>query len=77
MESPKTLRVMVRRSGLRKALGDISRTSMWRLEKTDPDFPKPVQIGPNLEAFFADEVAAYQDKLAVHRRKALGRRLEG
>ena len=30
---------------LRTRLGNISRTSIWRLRNTDPTFPKPVSIG--------------------------------
>ena len=36
-----------------KKLGDISGSTFWRYEKTDPDFPKSVRIGGT--DFFIDQ----------------------
>ena len=30
---------------VQKTLGDVSRTTVWRLAKDDPSFPKPVAVG--------------------------------
>lgn len=53
---------------VRSRLGNISRTSIWRLRQTDPTFPKPVQIGGRklyashrLDAWIERQVESTQD----------------
>ena len=37
--------MLITRAGFSKKLGFKGRTSIWRLEKSDPDFPKTVRVG--------------------------------
>jgi len=39
----------------------ISRTTAWRLERTDPTFPVAVQLGPNNWAYYEAEWQAWID----------------
>ncbi len=69
MDTPPKLRTIIRRDAFRVALGNVSRTSFWRLEKNDPEFPKAVQISPSMDGFYLDEAAQYIESRS---RKALG-----
>ena len=59
MDTPPKLRTIIKRQEFRVALGNVSRTSFWRLETTDPGFPKAVQISPHVDGFYLDEAAHY------------------
>lgn len=55
---------------LRARMGDIGRTTLWRLQKQDPDFPVLVEISRGRTGVYEDEAEAY---IASRPRKALGR----
>ncbi|MYZ47335.1 helix-turn-helix transcriptional regulator [Propylenella binzhouense] len=38
---------------------NVGRTSLWKLSKDDPTFPKPVQVTPGRKAFVANEINAW------------------
>ena len=40
-----------------KKLG-MARGTLWRLAKEDPDFPKPVKIGPRTTAWRIEDIRA-------------------
>lgn len=40
---------------------DIGVSSVWRLAKIDPDFPKPFSLSPRVTVWAPDEVDAYVD----------------
>lgn len=52
---------------LRTAKGiNYSRAHIYRLLKTDPDFPQPIRLGGNRIAFVEEEVDRYlADKVAA------------
>jgi len=45
----------------------VARSTLQRYV-ADGAFPAPVQIGPNQQAWFADEIADWQDELAAQRK---------
>jgi predicted DNA-binding transcriptional regulator AlpA len=44
---------------LRARLGGISKTTLWRLAKTEPDFPRAVRVTPGKDGFSESEVIAF------------------
>lgn len=54
-------RQLVRWPELRRLVAR-SRAQIWRDERAGK-FPKRVRIGPNAVGWFADEIAAFQEKL--------------
>jgi len=64
---------LISQTELRARLGNIGRTTLWRLQVSDPAFPAPVEISPGRSGFYEDEVEAY---IASRPRKALGRPVE-
>ena len=63
------MRKLIRRSTIAEKL-DLGRTSLWRLEKSDPRFPRPVKIGDGIERFDEAEADAYIDALLADRGEA-------
>jgi predicted DNA-binding transcriptional regulator AlpA len=55
---------------LRSRMGGIGRTTLWRLQTTDPDFPGLVEITPGRAGVYEDEAEAY---IASRPRKTPGR----
>ncbi|MBE7567260.1 helix-turn-helix transcriptional regulator [Acidithiobacillus sp. HP-11] len=55
--------LIVRGKELCKILG-ISRTTLWRFEKS-PDFPEKIQMGPNSVGYFQDDVMEWLKKSKV------------
>lgn len=38
----------------------VSRPTVWRWVKSDPDFPKPVKLSPQCTRWRADQVEAWE-----------------
>ena len=57
--SPSRRKRIIGRREFRKRLGNISRTTEFRLSKSDPAFPQLIQVTPGLKGFFEDEADAY------------------
>ena len=57
--SPSRQKRIIGRREFRKRLGNISRTTEFRLSKSDPAFPRLVQVTPGLTGFFEDECNDY------------------
>lgn len=38
---------------------DVSQTTIWRLGRDDPSFPRPIRIGPNRRGYRMDELLAW------------------
>lgn len=55
---------------LREILGGLSRTTLWKIEKSDPDFPRPISVSPGRELYLKAEVDAYLRILAARRDNA-------
>jgi prophage regulatory protein len=53
---------LLRRSEVERITG-LSRSSIYQRNLTDPDWPKPIHIGPNTVAWVESEVMAW-----IHRR---------
>lgn len=47
---------------IRKALGNISRSTLWRLRQSDPEFPPAIRITPGLNRTSRRRFAAYLGK---------------
>lgn len=45
----------------------VSRTTLWRLRRKRPGFPRRVQLSPGRKAYAEDEVAAYEEQLRTER----------
>jgi len=41
----------------------LSRSTIWRLTKTEPLFPKPIRISGKMTVFKADQLDIYLDSL--------------
>jgi predicted DNA-binding transcriptional regulator AlpA len=39
----------------------VSRTTLWRLEREDPAFPKAVRLGANSKGFWLDQILVYAE----------------
>ncbi|WP_213780114.1 AlpA family phage regulatory protein [Caballeronia sp. dw_276] len=48
---------------------DIGLSSLWAKAKTDPDFPKPVKLGPGTTIFIEAELDAWVQKRVERSRK--------
>ena len=57
---------LISRKAVMQRLG-CGRTSLWRIEKTDPRFPRPVRFGDGLERFDEDEVDKFVEALKANR----------
>jgi predicted DNA-binding transcriptional regulator AlpA len=57
--SPAKQTQIISRREFRKRLGDISRTTEFRMREADPNFPQVVWITPGKSGYFEDEAAAY------------------
>ncbi len=57
--SPTRQKRIISRREFRKRLGDISRTTEFRLSKSDPNFPQLVWMSPGLSGYFEDEAEVY------------------
>jgi predicted DNA-binding transcriptional regulator AlpA len=64
---------LISQTELRARMGNIGRTTLWRLQTSDPTFPTQVEISPGRSGFYEDEVEAY---IASRPRKALRRPVE-
>lgn len=53
-----------RTTAIRRYLG-VSLTTAWRREQSDPDWPKPIAIGPKLIAYKESEINAYIESRAA------------
>lgn len=62
------MREIIRQSKL-----PLSRSTIYRRRRDDPDFPTPIDLGGGQVGFFADELEAYFSK----RRKPLSARAAG
>jgi prophage regulatory protein len=51
---------------------NVSPATGWRRVRNDPDFPRPVKLGPNSTGFLRHEVDAYIRTLAERRRSGVG-----
>lgn len=52
---------IIRPTPLQKMLG-VSATTLWRLENTDPDFPKKIRFSARCVGFRLSDVEAYLEK---------------
>ncbi len=58
--------IITRREG-RRRVGGISRTTEHRLIRTDPSWPKPVQISATLTGYMEAELTAWIEARAAER----------
>ena len=52
---------IVRRNRTAAVLG-MSRVTMWRRQRDDPDFPRPVRVSPGIDGFTLSDIKAYIEK---------------
>jgi prophage regulatory protein len=50
---------------------DIGLSTLWARAKTDPDFPKPVKLGPGTTIFIEAELDAWIEKRMSQSRKLI------
>jgi prophage regulatory protein len=49
----------------------IGLSSLWAKAKSEPDFPKPVKLGPSTTVFLEHELDAYIEKCIEESRKSI------
>ncbi len=57
--SPARQKRVISRREFRRRLGNISRTTEFRISKGDPAFPQLVQMTPGMTGYYEDEADAY------------------
>ncbi len=55
--------IFLRLNDVQRVLG-VKRTTVYRLVKNDPHFPKPVRLSPRVSGFLRTEVEAWAQKRA-------------
>lgn len=55
---------LLRPSAAARRLG-ISKSTLWRLVRNDPDFPRPIRLGPRTTALRLSDLDAWVDRRAA------------
>lgn len=50
---------IIRDARVAEKIGAKSRATVWRKAKTDPEFPKPIQVSAGITGWLESEVDAY------------------
>jgi len=58
---------MLAEKDVRARFGGLGRTTLWKLKKSDPAFPQPVEITPGVKRYVEAEIQAYLERLAARR----------
>jgi predicted DNA-binding transcriptional regulator AlpA len=55
-------RTIITTREFRRRMGNPSRTTIWRLRKTDPSYPHTIEISPGLHGHFEDQAQDYIER---------------
>lgn len=59
--SPQKIPAVMRPKAAAEYLG-MGLSTVWRRAKEDPDFPKPVKLGPRTTCFYTTDIVSFLDR---------------